>query len=51
MLELFENLVGDVSSMNPDLVVVLAAVFFLFVLSEFCRFLELMIDFIFRRKK
>lgn len=51
MVELFESLVGDLSGYNPDVVFVMAAVFFLFVLTAFTRILELMIDFIFRRKR
>lgn len=51
MLEMFYNLAGDLTGMNPDLILVLASLFFLFIVSEFCRFLELAIDFTFRRKK
>lgn len=51
MIDLFLNLVGDVSNYSPDLVFSFAAVFFLFLITEFCRFLELTIDFVFRRKK
>lgn len=51
MLELFYNLAGDLSGINADLVFVFASLFFLFIVTEFCRFLELSIDFTFRRKK
>ena len=51
MLTLFEALVGDISGINPDLVFVFAALFYLFVITEIIRFLELGLDFIFRRKK
>lgn len=51
MLDMFIALAGDVSGMNPELLIVLASLFFLFVTTEFCRFLELGIDYTFRRKK
>lgn len=51
MIDMFKSLAGDLSGMNPDLVLVLAAVFFLFVAVSFVRFLELTIDFVFRRKR
>ena len=50
MLELFQNLAGDLSSYNEDLVLVLSAVFFLFLLTEFSFILRQTIDFIFRRR-
>lgn len=51
MLDLFKSLVGDVSSVNPDLLFLLSCLFYLFVVVQVFRFFELMIDFIFRRKK
>ena len=50
MMQLFNNLVGNISASN-DLKIVLASVFFLFLVSEFCRFLELICDFIIGRRK
>ena len=51
LIELFYSLIGDASGYDPDLILVLACVFGLFVITEFCRFVELTLDFIFRRKK
>lgn len=51
MIEMFRSLAGDLTGTNPDLVLVLAATFFLFVAVSFIRFLELTIDFVFRRKR
>lgn len=51
MIDNFIALAGDLTGVNKDLVAVLASVFLLFLLSEFCRFLELMVDFVFRRKR
>lgn len=48
---MFKNLAGDLTGVSEDLVLVLAAVFLLFIVTEICRFFELMIDFVFRRKK
>lgn len=50
MLDLFRSLVGSLGSAS-DLEVVLACLFYLFVLSEIFRFLEMFFDFVFRRKK
>lgn len=51
LMDLFYTLVGDISGCDPDLIFILACVFGLFVVTEFCRFIELTIDFVFRRKK
>lgn len=51
LIELFQSITGNVTAYDPDLVFVLACVFGLFVITEFCRFIELTIDFVFRRKK
>lgn len=51
LIELFQGLLGDISGYDPDLIFILACVFGLFVITEFCRFIELTIDFVFRRKK
>lgn len=51
MYELFSDFFGDLPfNSNPDLMVVLSALFALFLLTEFCRFLSIMIDYVFKRK-
>ena len=51
MIEMFRNLSGDLLSSASPLEQVLASIFFLFVVTEIFRFLEMMFDFIFRRKR
>ena len=51
MINLFDNLIGYVPGLNSDLKIVLAALFILLLISEFCRFFELIIDFAFGRRK
>lgn len=50
MYELFLDLVGDIPYFNDDLMVVLSALFFLFLLTEICRVFGIVIDYIFKRK-
>lgn len=51
MYDLFLKLLGDVPAVSPDLLVVLSMIFYLFVLTEIFRFIEITVDFIFRRRK
>lgn len=50
MINLFNNLIGNVAASN-DLILVLASVFALFVFTEFCRTLEVLLDFGVGRKR
>lgn len=50
MINLFNNLVGNFNASN-DLKLVLASVFFLLLVTEFCRFLEVILDFGIGRRK
>lgn len=51
MYDLFLKLLGDVPSVSPDLLAVLSMIFYLFVLTEIFRFIEITVDFIFRRRR
>jgi len=50
MIELFRNLIGDFNASN-DLVLVLAALFCLFTVSEFSRVFEVLLDYGVGRKR
>lgn len=50
MINLFDNLIGSVPGLGIDLKITLAALFFLFVLVQICRFFELILAFAFGRK-
>lgn len=50
MINLFQNLIGNFPASN-DLILVLGSVFALFVITEFCRILEVLLDFGVGRRK
>ena len=50
MYDLFIDLVGELPFVNDDLTFVFACIFYLFLLTEFCRLFSIVIDYIFKRK-
>ena len=50
MIDLFRNMIGNINA-SDDLVLVLSSVFFLFLITEFARFFELLVDFAVGRRK
>lgn len=50
MIDLFKDLIGNYP-LDNDLMLVLASLFFLFILTVFSRFFEIFVDYLFGRKK